>query len=206
MPNTLARAAIFKAADTLLAEGVEPTVITLQERIGGGSYITIKRHLSVWRINQTVTQTPDAAQGQSRAIQPGAEALATTPVELTEALRQIKQLLTTQEAYRETLAMYVQTLRQQKLDMEILTADLHQCRRDITRMRDEVAYQRAKREHAQIALTQAQSRAAAVQAVLNEVKKDKDQYAMKIDPPTLRALMQRLLRKIRTYRTRRGSC
>ena len=41
MANTLARAAVFKAADTLLAEGIEPTVLTLQERIGGGSYVTI---------------------------------------------------------------------------------------------------------------------------------------------------------------------
>ena len=167
MPNTLARAAVFKTADTLLAEGIEPTVITLQERIGGGSYITIKRHLSVWRVTQAMTQAPDAAQGQSRTIQPSAEAMATTPVELTEALRQIKQLLSTQEAYRETLAIYSQTLRQHKRDMEILTADLHQCRRDITRMRDEVAYQRAEREHAEIALAQAQSRAVAADAALN---------------------------------------
>ena len=41
MANTLARAAVFEAADALLDEGIEPTVITLQERIGGGSYITI---------------------------------------------------------------------------------------------------------------------------------------------------------------------
>lgn len=39
---------VFEAADALLAEGKEPTLILIKERIGGGSYSTIKPHLNAW--------------------------------------------------------------------------------------------------------------------------------------------------------------
>lgn len=40
---------IFKAADTLVAEGKEVTATTLLDILGGGSYTTIYRHLKDWQ-------------------------------------------------------------------------------------------------------------------------------------------------------------
>lgn len=39
--------AVFAAADTLVAEGKEPSLKVVQERTGG-SYTTVKRHLEAW--------------------------------------------------------------------------------------------------------------------------------------------------------------
>src|SRR6185436_1798349 len=41
--------AVSKAADALLRSGQEPSIIAVQERIGGGSYSTVKRYLDEWK-------------------------------------------------------------------------------------------------------------------------------------------------------------
>ena len=43
---------VFEAARSLAAEGLEPSMLTVQARIGGGSYTTIKRHLDAWKDQQ----------------------------------------------------------------------------------------------------------------------------------------------------------
>jgi len=52
------QAAVFEAADALSAAGDEPTIITVQERIGGGSYTTVKRYLEEWKTQQQNTRQP----------------------------------------------------------------------------------------------------------------------------------------------------
>jgi len=42
------RDTVFAVADQLQSEGVDPSIIAVQERIGGGSYTTIKRLLDEW--------------------------------------------------------------------------------------------------------------------------------------------------------------
>ena len=42
------RETVFAVADQLQSEGFDPSIITVQERIGGGSYTTIKRLLDEW--------------------------------------------------------------------------------------------------------------------------------------------------------------
>ena len=39
---------VFDAASALVADGVQPTIVTVQAKIGGGSYTTIKRLLDKW--------------------------------------------------------------------------------------------------------------------------------------------------------------
>ena len=46
-------------ADELAATGVEPTILTVQERIGAGSYTTVKRYLDAWKAQQA--QRPPVA-------------------------------------------------------------------------------------------------------------------------------------------------
>ena len=43
------REAVFEAADALAAAGDEPSMLIVQERIGAGSYTTIKRYLDIWK-------------------------------------------------------------------------------------------------------------------------------------------------------------
>ncbi len=43
---------VFEAARAVAAEGLEPSMLTVQARIGGGSYTTIKRHLDAWKDQQ----------------------------------------------------------------------------------------------------------------------------------------------------------
>jgi hypothetical protein len=39
-------------ADGLAAAGIEPTILTVQERIGAGSYTTVKCYLDQWKAQQ----------------------------------------------------------------------------------------------------------------------------------------------------------
>jgi chromosome segregation ATPase len=43
---------IWKAADDLTAEGINPTLANVRERLGGGSYTDISQHMQVWRANR----------------------------------------------------------------------------------------------------------------------------------------------------------
>lgn len=40
--------AVCEAANTLISEGVEPSILAVQSRIGRGSYTTVKKHLMIW--------------------------------------------------------------------------------------------------------------------------------------------------------------
>jgi hypothetical protein len=60
----LDRAALARTAEQLLAEGQDPTLILVQERVGGGSYSTVKKHLDAWKARREapppVTPVPPA--------------------------------------------------------------------------------------------------------------------------------------------------
>lgn len=53
------QALVNDAAEALVAVGEEPSIIAVQERIGGGSYTTVKRHLEIWKAQQ---QQPPAVE------------------------------------------------------------------------------------------------------------------------------------------------
>jgi chromosome segregation ATPase len=65
---------VTEAAEALIAEGAEPSIVTVQSRVGGGSYSTVKRYLDVWRQQraQAATEAPETplevqAKGQEFA-------------------------------------------------------------------------------------------------------------------------------------------
>lgn len=43
---------VEQAADALVLTGEEPSIIAVQEQIGGGSYTTVKRYLEQWKAKQ----------------------------------------------------------------------------------------------------------------------------------------------------------
>jgi len=73
---------VFGVADQLAAAGIDPTIITVQERIGGGSYTTIKRYLDAWKqqMRQPVVEVPADVTAQGMAA---IHALWATAVQLT---------------------------------------------------------------------------------------------------------------------------
>ena len=51
---------VFEVANTLLEEGITPTVQTVREHLGAGSFTTINTHLADWKAAQhDVEQVPD---------------------------------------------------------------------------------------------------------------------------------------------------
>lgn len=78
------REAVLEAAEALLAMGEEPSILSVQGRIGGGSYSTVKRFLDAWKAERKSTAPaievpPDvAARGEElvRALWGAAHSLA----------------------------------------------------------------------------------------------------------------------------------
>ena len=140
------QAAVVEAADTLDATGEEPTIITVQERIGGGSYTTVKRYLEEWKAQRQITrqpaiEIPDAivAKGNEfvRSLWVAAAALADERVTQAreEAWRQVETVraaLTDAEAAIGRLETegeeQAQRLTNQQRSIEQLRVDLDQSR------------------------------------------------------------------------------
>jgi len=75
---------VFAIADQLYAVGTQPTIILVQERIGGGSYTTIKRYLDAWKQQQTrqpVVEVPADVTAQGMAA---IQAIWTTAAQLAQ--------------------------------------------------------------------------------------------------------------------------
>jgi hypothetical protein len=82
MPKALVTPDTVAAATAhLLAEGQDPTLILVQERVGGGSYSTVKKHLDAWKARREApppaTPVPPALadKGQALIVQIWSEAL-----------------------------------------------------------------------------------------------------------------------------------
>lgn len=61
---------VAQTAETIIAEGAEPSIKAVQSRIGGGSYTTVKRSLDAWRENRSIAgaaaqEMPPELQGRA---------------------------------------------------------------------------------------------------------------------------------------------
>lgn len=63
---------VFEAADALIAAGIAPSILTVQAKIGGGSYTTIKRHLDEWAA-KNVTLSHAAVETPGIVLEKSAE-------------------------------------------------------------------------------------------------------------------------------------
>ena len=73
--------AVTEVADALVAEGLDPSIMAVQSRIGGGSYSTVKRYLDVWKqeraaVDAVATDTPPAIQAKGQEFAQAVWALA----------------------------------------------------------------------------------------------------------------------------------
>ena len=132
--------AVTEAAEALIVEGAEPSIVAVQARIGGGSYSTVKKFLDVWKQQrvEAATAAPETpaevqAKGQefarivwalaSREAQAEAQqakdeaqaAVAAVRVELAEANNEIARLEGVEAAQAETIDQQAAKLREVEL-------------------------------------------------------------------------------------------
>lgn len=132
--------AVTEAAEALIVEGAEPSIVAVQARIGGGSYSTVKKFLDVWKQQraEAATAAPETpaevqAKGQefarivwalaSREAQAEAQqakdeaqaAVAAVRVELAEATNEIARLEGVEAAQAATIDQQAAKLREVEL-------------------------------------------------------------------------------------------
>lgn len=132
--------AVTEAAEALIVEGAEPSIVAVQARIGGGSYSTVKKFLDVWKQQraEAATAAPETpaevqAKGQefarivwalaSREAQAEAQqakdeaqaAVAAVRVDLAEATNEIARLEGVEAAQAATIDQQAAKLREVEL-------------------------------------------------------------------------------------------
>jgi hypothetical protein len=159
----------------MVANGLEPTILTIQERIGGGSYSTVKRYLDQWKAQQklrpTVVVPPEITAKATVAVQAiwsAAVAQADQRVQEVEAeaeeqraalqtqLNQAEQVIQRQEREVEELGRQLADAQQQ------LTASQNEARE--ARIAVQVVEARAADQAQRISELQATATAAAERA------------------------------------------
>ena len=73
--------AVNEVANALVAEGLDPSILAVQSRIGGGSYSTVKRYLDAWKqeraaVSAGAVATPAAIQAKGQEFAQAVWALA----------------------------------------------------------------------------------------------------------------------------------
>jgi uncharacterized coiled-coil protein SlyX len=131
-------------ADELHAAGVEPTILTVQERIGGGSYTTVKRYLDQWKAQQaqrpTVEVPPEIAAKASVALQ------AIWSAAVAQADQRVAQVEA--EAAQQRAALQAQfnqaeqVIQRQKHTVEELTRQFMDAQQQLTASQDEATQAR----------------------------------------------------------------
>ena len=132
--------AVTEAAEALIVEGAEPSIVAVQARIGGGSYSTVKKFLDVWKQQraEAATAAPETpaevqakgqefarivwalasreAQAEAQQAKDEAQAeVAAVRVELAEANNEIARLEGVEVAQAETIDQQAAKLREVEL-------------------------------------------------------------------------------------------
>ena len=132
--------AVTEAAEALIVEGAEPSIVAVQARIGGGSYSTVKKFLDVWKQQraEAATAAPETpaevqakgqefarivwalasreAQAEAQQAKDEAQAeVAAVRVELAEANNEIARLEGVEASQAETIDQQAAKLREVEL-------------------------------------------------------------------------------------------
>ncbi len=132
--------AVTEAAEALIVEGAEPSIVAVQARIGGGSYSTVKKFLDVWKQQraEAATAAPETpaevqakgqefarivwalasreAQAEAQQAKDEAQAeVAAVRVELAEATNEIARLEGVEASQAATIDQQAAKLREVEL-------------------------------------------------------------------------------------------
>ena len=107
---------VFEIASRLITENVEPSIMNVQTRLGGGSYTTVKRYLDEWR------------QSEKEKIPATSE----VPGEISQKSEELVRTIwafATQLAQREVAAIKEEALAKSSQAQEELSNALHELQR-----------------------------------------------------------------------------
>jgi chromosome segregation ATPase len=133
---------VSAAAAALVEAGDEPSIIAVQQRIGGGSYTTVKRLLDVWR-QQREAQAPlpeppaaiaEQAAAAARELWAAAQRLAA--VEITETRELARRQV--EEAQQAQIGAET-ALQELEAEAEVQAGELALREQTITQLRGELA-------------------------------------------------------------------
>lgn len=144
--------AVTEVADALVEEGLDPSIMAVQSRIGGGSYSTVKRYLDVWKqeramVSSGTVDAPAAIQAKGQEFVKAVWALAA------------------REAQREVQAMKDQA----KAEVAAVRADLVGATTEIARLESVESTQAATIEAQQLTLREVELSLAEAQAQARRV-------------------------------------
>lgn len=104
--------AVFSACEALASEGVRPSILLVQQRLGGGSYSTVKRHLDAWlsrdKPETSAGSSISAPESLTRAFGAAGHALWTACI--AEAERGVAARLNAQEERLKAMENRIQAL------------------------------------------------------------------------------------------------
>ncbi len=113
--SNVTREDVYRVADSMVAEGLRPSVRNVQAQLGGGSHSTITRHLKAWR----------ERQGGSAGLEvPGTVIDAITSYVNEVVVRRTQQLSQRLEATESDLAHLADLLGSREREIESLRSDL----------------------------------------------------------------------------------
>ena len=125
--------AVVAAAERLVADGEEPSIIRVQELVGGGSYSTVKRYLDAWKVQRQVPATSVQAPREimeraaefGRLLWQAAAALAAQEVAQVreEVRRQVVQAREAEAEGERAITLLESQIEQQVLQLEALQRD-----------------------------------------------------------------------------------
>ena len=152
MPRSgITREQVFEAAQSLMDEGITPTVAAVRERIGSGSFTTVSAHLAEWRAQniQAPANIPEMPDRVRNALnQACAQAVASAQEDL--------------ETQRQALEAMRRELDKERADM---AAEIERLERAQEQAQEQI-------EHLRASFTEAQARNREAQAQILDLKVD----------------------------------
>lgn len=144
--------ALNEAAEALVAEGVEPSIVAVQSRIGGGSFSTVKRFLDIWK--QRREDAAMAGQAAPAEVQAKAQQFACAVWALAEGMAQ-----------REAL----QVIDESRAEVALVRAEVAESNTEIARLEGIESEQASVIEQQQIRLREVELALADAQAQARRV-------------------------------------
>ena len=148
-PPIATQKAVTEIANALVAEGLEPSIIAVQSRIGGGSYSTVKRYLDAWK--QERAQMHAAARDTPPAIQAKGQEFAHAVWTLACAQAQREAQAVKDEARAEVAAV--------RADLAGATSEIARLENVESAQAAELDAQQSKLRQVELALVEAQAQA-----------------------------------------------
>lgn len=171
----ITRDEVFNAATALQEEGIAPTVQTVRDRLGSGSYSTISSHLAAWKAENTaqaaadIPPVPDKVEAAFKTLWAAASRSAQQSV---EADRQVLEAMR-RELDKERHEMRAE-IRNLEDALEIATAKQEQCAEQLMAVQEESASKDEELMNFRLEITRLTERTSGVESQLVAMEKERN--------------------------------